>query len=76
MRCPVERAKADPAPATLIGRFEGTAQAFQSSIAGMGIDRARDRDDLPVLGVLYESAWHLLRFSRRAASAALRCVVG
>jgi len=69
----VERAKAElGAPATLIGRFEGTAQAFQSSIAGMGILIVLAIATIYlVLGVLYESAWHPLTILSGLPSAGL-----
>jgi HAE1 family hydrophobic/amphiphilic exporter-1 len=47
------------APATLIGRFQGTAQAFQSSVGNMGLLLALAVVTIYlVLGVLYESAIH------------------
>ncbi|MDQ2916188.1 MAG: efflux RND transporter permease subunit, partial [Pseudomonadota bacterium] len=46
-------------PATLIGTFQGTAQAFQSSLAGMGILLALAVFVIYlVLGILYESFIH------------------
>ncbi|HEY6599011.1 MAG TPA: efflux RND transporter permease subunit, partial [Pseudomonadales bacterium] len=69
----VEAAKATlNAPETLIGKFQGTAQAFQSSIAGMGILIVLAIATIYlVLGVLYESAWHPLTILSGLPSAGL-----
>jgi len=58
----VAGAQADlKAPDTLIGRFEGTAQAFQASLGGMGLLLLLAVVTIYlVLGVLYESAIHPL----------------
>jgi HAE1 family hydrophobic/amphiphilic exporter-1 len=46
-------------PETLSGRFQGTAQAFQASLGGMGLLLLLAVVTIYlVLGVLYESAWH------------------
>ena len=64
--------KALRAPETLIGRFQGTAQAFQSSIAGMGVLIVLAIATIYlVLGVLYESAWHPLTILSGLPSAGL-----
>ncbi|HKE92875.1 MAG TPA: efflux RND transporter permease subunit [Povalibacter sp.] len=69
----VARAKTDlQAPATLIGRFEGTAQAFQSSLGGMGLLLLLAIVTIYlVLGVLYESAIHPLTILSGLPSAGL-----
>jgi HAE1 family hydrophobic/amphiphilic exporter-1 len=56
----VEQAKTNlNAPETLIGRFQGTAQAFESSLSGMGLLLGLAVVTIYlVLGVLYESAIH------------------
>ena len=58
----VEQAQRDmQAPATLLGRFQGTAQAFESSLAGLGVLLLLAVFTIYlVLGVLYESAIHPL----------------
>jgi len=49
------------APETLLGRFQGTAQAFESSLAGLGVLLLLAVFTIYlVLGVLYESAIHPL----------------
>jgi HAE1 family hydrophobic/amphiphilic exporter-1 len=49
------------APTTLLGRFQGTAEAFQSSLAGLGVLLLLAVFTIYlVLGVLYESAIHPL----------------
>jgi HAE1 family hydrophobic/amphiphilic exporter-1 len=69
----VERAKLDlHAPDTLIGKFEGTAQAFQSSLGGMGLLLLLAVVTIYlVLGVLYESAIHPLTILSGLPSAGL-----
>ncbi|HEY4368530.1 MAG TPA: efflux RND transporter permease subunit [Steroidobacteraceae bacterium] len=69
----VEQAKIDlHAPDTLIGRFEGTAQAFQSSLGGMGLLLGLAIVTIYlVLGVLYESAIHPLTILSGLPSAGL-----
>ena len=58
----VEQAQRElQAPATLLGRFQGTAQAFESSLAGLGVLLLLAVFTIYlVLGVLYESAIHPL----------------
>jgi multidrug efflux pump subunit AcrB len=58
----VERAKAElGTPDTLLGRFQGTAQAFESSLGGLGVLLLLAIVTIYlVLGVLYESAVHPL----------------
>ncbi len=58
----VEQAQRDlQAPETLLGRFQGTAQAFESSLAGLGLLLLLAVFTIYlVLGVLYESAIHPL----------------
>ena len=59
-------------PDTLIGRFQGTALAFQSSLAGMGLLLALAITTIYlVLGVLYESAIHPLTILSGLPSAGL-----
>jgi HAE1 family hydrophobic/amphiphilic exporter-1 len=69
----VAQAKIDlGAPDTLIGKFEGTAQAFQSSLAGMGMLLGLAIVTIYlVLGVLYESAIHPLTILSGLPSAGL-----
>lgn len=69
----VNQAKLDlGAPDTLIGRFEGTAQAFQSSLGGMGLLLLLAVVTIYlVLGVLYESAIHPLTILSGLPSAGL-----
>jgi HAE1 family hydrophobic/amphiphilic exporter-1 len=69
----VEQAKQElGAPDTLIGRFEGTAQAFQSSLGGMGLLLGLAIVTIYlVLGVLYESAIHPLTILSGLPSAGL-----
>jgi HAE1 family hydrophobic/amphiphilic exporter-1 len=69
----VENAKADlKSPSTLIGRFEGTAQAFQASLGGMGLLLLLAVVTIYlVLGVLYESAIHPLTILSGLPSAGL-----
>jgi HAE1 family hydrophobic/amphiphilic exporter-1 len=69
----VEQAKEElGAPETLIGRFEGTAQAFQSSLGGMGLLLGLAVVTIYlVLGVLYESAIHPLTILSGLPSAGL-----
>ena len=69
----VDRAKAElQAPQTLIGRFQGTAAAFQSSLGGMGLLIALAIVTIYlVLGVLYESALHPLTILSGLPSAGL-----
>jgi len=60
------------APDTLIGRFEGTAQVFQSSLGGMGLLLLLAVVTIYlVLGVLYESATHPLTILSGLPSAGL-----
>jgi HAE1 family hydrophobic/amphiphilic exporter-1 len=60
------------APATLSGRFQGTAQAFQSSLGGMGLLLLLAIVTIYlVLGVLYESALHPLTILSGLPSAGL-----
>ena len=61
---PSTRLKAElKAPASLLGSFQGTAQAFQSSIGGMGVLLLLAVVTIYlVLGVLYESASIRSRF--------------
>jgi HAE1 family hydrophobic/amphiphilic exporter-1 len=56
----VESAKTElKAPASLLGRFQGTAEAFQSSVGNMGLLLLLAVVTIYlVLGVLYESALH------------------
>jgi hydrophobic/amphiphilic exporter-1 (mainly G- bacteria), HAE1 family len=58
----VDEAQRDlQAPQTLLGRFQGTAQAFTSSLAGLGVLLLLAVFTIYlVLGVLYESAVHPL----------------
>ena len=58
----VEQVQRDmQAPATLLGRFQGTAQAFESSLAGLGVLLLLAVFTIYlVLGVVYESAIHPL----------------
>jgi len=59
-------------PETLIGRFQGTALAFQSSLAGMGVlFTLAIATIFLVLGVLYESAVHPLTILSGLPSAGL-----
>jgi multidrug efflux pump subunit AcrB len=69
----VDRIKAQmDAPETLIGRFEGTAKAFQSSLGGMGMLLMLAIATIYlVLGVLYESAIHPLTILSGLPSAGL-----
>jgi len=69
----IERAKAElGTPDTLIGRFQGTALAFQSSLAGMGLLLVLAIATIYlVLGVLYESAVHPLTILSGLPSAGL-----
>ncbi len=69
----VDRAKLDlKAPDTLIGKFEGTAQAFQSALGGMGLLLLLAVVTIYlVLGVLYESAIHPLTILSGLPSAGL-----
>jgi HAE1 family hydrophobic/amphiphilic exporter-1 len=69
----IERAKAElGTPDTLLGRFQGTALAFQSSLAGMGLLLALAIATIYlVLGVLYESAVHPLTILSGLPSAGL-----
>ncbi|MGH8315510.1 MAG: efflux RND transporter permease subunit, partial [Steroidobacterales bacterium] len=73
----IDRAKSElAAPATLIGRFQGTAQAFQSSLGGMGLLIALAIVTIYlVLGVLYESAIHPLTILSGLPSAGLGALV-
>jgi HAE1 family hydrophobic/amphiphilic exporter-1 len=60
------------APETLLGKFEGTAQAFQSSLSGMGILLLLAVATIYlVLGVLYESAIHPITILSGLPSAGL-----
>jgi HAE1 family hydrophobic/amphiphilic exporter-1 len=60
------------APDTLLGKFEGTAQAFQSSLSGMGLLLLLAVATIYlVLGVLYESAIHPLTILSGLPSAGL-----
>jgi HAE1 family hydrophobic/amphiphilic exporter-1 len=60
------------APDTLIGRFQGTALAFQSSLAGMGLLMLLAIATIYlVIGVLYESAVHPLTILSGLPSAGL-----
>ena len=58
----VEQAQRElDAPQTLLGRFQGTAQAFEASLAGLGVLLLLAVFTIYlVLGVLYESAIHPL----------------
>jgi HAE1 family hydrophobic/amphiphilic exporter-1 len=58
----VERARSElGAPQTLLGRFQGTAEAFESSLGGLGMLLLLAVVTIYlVLGVLYESAVHPL----------------
>ncbi len=69
----IERAKAElGTPDTLLGRFQGTALAFQSSLAGMGLLLVLAIATIYlVLGVLYESAVHPLTILSGLPSAGL-----
>jgi HAE1 family hydrophobic/amphiphilic exporter-1 len=69
----VDQAKLElGAPDTLIGRFEGTAQAFQASLGGMGLLLLLAVVTIYlVLGVLYESAVHPLTILSGLPSAGL-----
>jgi HAE1 family hydrophobic/amphiphilic exporter-1 len=69
----VDRIKAElKAPDTLIGRFEGTAKAFQASLGGMGMLLLLAVATIYlVLGVLYESAIHPLTILSGLPSAGL-----
>jgi HAE1 family hydrophobic/amphiphilic exporter-1 len=69
----MDRIKAElNAPDTLIGRFEGTAKAFQSSLGGMGMLMLLAVATIYlVLGVLYESAIHPLTILSGLPSAGL-----
>jgi HAE1 family hydrophobic/amphiphilic exporter-1 len=69
----VQQAKLElGAPDTLIGKFEGTAQAFQSSLGGMGLLLLLAIVTIYlVLGVLYESAVHPLTILSGLPSAGL-----
>jgi HAE1 family hydrophobic/amphiphilic exporter-1 len=69
----MDRIKAElNAPDTLIGRFEGTAKAFQSSLGGMGMLLLLAVATIYlVLGVLYESAIHPLTILSGLPSAGL-----
>ncbi len=69
----IERAKAElGTPDTLLGRFQGTALAFQSSWAGMGLLLVLAIATIYlVLGVLYESAVHPLTILSGLPSAGL-----
>ena len=73
----VDRAKDElRAPATLIGHFQGTAQAFQSSLGGMGLLMLLAIVTIYlVLGVLYESAVHPLTILSGLPSAGLGALV-
>jgi HAE1 family hydrophobic/amphiphilic exporter-1 len=64
------------APATLLGRFQGTAQAFQSSIGGMPMLLLLAVVTIYlVLGVLYESAIHPLTILSGLPAAGLGALV-
>ena len=69
----IERVKAElGTPDTLLGRFQGAALAFQSSLAGMGLLLALAIATIYlVLGVLYESAVHPLTILSGLPSAGL-----
>jgi len=69
----IEHAKAElGTPDTLLGRFQGTALAFQSSLAGMGLLLLLAIATIYlVLGVLYESAVHPLTILSGLPSAGL-----
>ncbi len=63
-------------PATLTGSFEGTAQAFQSSLAGMGVLLVLAIIVIYlVLGVLYESFIHPITILSGLPTAALGAVI-
>jgi HAE1 family hydrophobic/amphiphilic exporter-1 len=67
----VERIGRATLPATITGTFQGSAQAFQSSLKGMGLLLALAVLVIYiVLGILYESYIHPItiypRFPRRA----------
>jgi HAE1 family hydrophobic/amphiphilic exporter-1 len=64
------------APSTLLGRFQGTAQAFQSSIGGMPMLLLLAVVTIYlVLGVLYESAIHPLTILSGLPAAGLGALV-
>jgi HAE1 family hydrophobic/amphiphilic exporter-1 len=57
----VQRAALDTLPATVVGSFQGTAQAFQSSMQGLGLVLVMAIFVIyVVLGILYESFIHPL----------------
>ncbi len=73
----IEKAEASMGvPETLSGSFQGTAQAFQSSIAGMGILLAMAVFVIyVVLGILYESYIHPLTILSGLPTAGLGALV-
>ena len=73
----VEQAQRElQAPATLLGRFQGTAQAFESSLAGLGVLLLLAVFTIYlVLGVLYESAIHPLTILSGLPAAGLGALI-
>ncbi len=64
------------APATLVGRYQGAAQVFQSSLAGMGMLLAMSIFVIYlVLGILYESYIHPLTILSGLPTAGLGALV-